>query len=162
LQHKSINDKAEPDDLVQDGTGGQSATPVRDSAPAPVDPNASVPIENAPAPIEKEAPAPDSAPATGLPLPTDDLPPALPAEPHAPSALDQHDLALTDVRVGQVARRLRRGRSPSSERANVDADQSVPSLAAAAGAAVLVAGGYRLVLGHSNRIRRRWSPARFR
>jgi hypothetical protein len=160
LQHKSINDKAEPDDLVQDGTAGQSATPVRESAPAPVDPNAPVPNETAPAPIEKEAPAPDSAPATGLP--TDDLPPALPAEPQAPSALDQHDLALTDVSVRQVARRLRRGRSPSSERANVDADQSAPSLAAAAGAAVLVAGGYRLVLGRSDRIRRRWSPARFR
>jgi hypothetical protein len=153
LQHKSINDKAEPDDLVQDGTAGQSATPVRDSAPAPVDPNA-------PVPIEKEAPAPESAPATGLP--TDDLPPALPAEPQAPSALDQHDLALTDVSVRQVTRRLRRERSPSSERANVDADQSAPSLAAMAGAAALVAGGYRLVLGRSDRIRRRWSPGRFR
>jgi subtilase family serine protease len=154
-QHTSIEDKTAVDDLLDDAADGQSNKPVRETAP-------SSPIQqDAPARVPDQAPIPDAVPDRGLPA--DDLPPALPAEPQVKLALDQLDLALSQVSVREAARRLDPAAETSSEGAKAADDQSAsPAMSALAGTAVLVAGGYRLVLGRSDRIRRRSTWGRLR
>ena len=132
-------------------------TPAPSDSPTPVQHDAPVPVQpGTPAPAREDA----QAPATKLP--SEDLPPVLPEEPKANSPRDEFDMVLAQISVRAAARRVDVPGLPSSTRIKADSDQPTPSLSAMAGTAVLVAGGYRLVIGRSDRIRRRWSPVRFR
>ena len=142
-QRTSIDDQAEPAVLV-DSTATVQSTTVQEEAPAP---------------LREEAPAPEPALPMGFPS---DSPPVIPEEPEDDSAADPFDLALMQVSVGMAARDLEVSTASSAEPAKTPAERSGLSAASLAGTAVLVAGGYRLLLGRSDRIRRRWSPGRFR
>jgi hypothetical protein len=79
--------------------------------------------------------------------------------------MDQFDPALTEVGISMAARRLDPMVSISTgvekpREAEVQPESS-SSLSAVVGGAVVAGGGYRLVLGRSDRIRRRWLPGRF-
>ena len=148
----SIDETAERVRLIDDTTVVLPKTPVQVEAPTSLQ-------EEAPTPLQEEAPTPEPARATGVPS---DLPPVLPEELEDESATDPFDLALTQVSVSMAARGLDVASVPSSEQEQPPSDRPALSLSSLAGTAVLVAGGYRLVLGRSDRIRRRWSPVRFR
>ena len=75
--------------------------------------------------------------------------------------MDQFDLALEQVSVSMAARRLELPSSPSQVQEDTTEDRTVLGLSTLFGTAAVAAGGYRLVLGRSDRIRRRWSPVRF-
>jgi hypothetical protein len=156
-QHTSIEDKAESSALVDDAAAVKVKTPAPSDSPTPVQHDAPVPVQPG-----TPAPAKDDAQAPATKLPAEDLPPVLPEEPKADSPRDQYDLVLAQISVRTAARRADASGLPLTTRAKADSDQLTPSLSAMAGTAVLVAGGYRLVIGRSDRIRRRWSPVRFR
>jgi hypothetical protein len=111
-------------------------------------------------PKADEAPAPDQVPAPA-PEKVPDAPPAMPAEPAADPTLDDFDEALDQVSWVFAARRLELPPALLDEIAPVREDQPGWSMSALAGAVAVAAGGYRLVLGRADRIRRPWRPWRF-
>jgi subtilase family serine protease len=128
----------------------------------------SIPVDTAPAqsaaPAQEEAPTPDPAPP---PAPVTD-PSADPPIDDMPEfglselVFDRFDQALAQVSVRMAARRLELSSDQSSEREKSPSEQSGWSAPALAGTAALAAGGYRLILGRSDRIRRRWPQIRLR
>jgi len=144
-QRTSISETAEPVGLIDDTAAVQSTTPVQQEAPAPP---------------QEEAPAPEPAlPAMELPS---DPPPVIPEEPKDDSATDPFDMALVQVSMGMAVRDLDVSSASAAEQVKAQAERTAPSVASLAGTAVVVAAGYRLLLGRSDRIRRPWSPFRFR
>jgi hypothetical protein len=88
--------------------------------------------------------------------------PVDPAQPMDDPALDPFDLALAQVSMSLDARRLELSVAPPSDLQPAAEERPVVSLSALAGTAVLAAGGYRLVLGRSDRIiRRQWTGLPF-
>ena len=96
---------------------------------------------------------PEPAPVTP-PMPT-------PVEPAADPTLDDFDLALEAVSWGLAARRLEFPPAPLNDTDRPQEDGPTWSMSALAGTAVVAAGGYRLLLGRSDRFRRRRLPLRF-
>ena len=130
-----IEERAEPDGLIQNTTPVQSPTP-----------------------DQEEAPTPDQAPATE---PPSTPPPVEPAQPMDDLAKDHLDLALALVNSSMAARRLEPLPAPSTDLEKAPEAQPAWSVSTLAGTAAVAAGGYRLVLGWSDRIRRRWLAGRF-
>jgi hypothetical protein len=128
---------------------------VEDTEPVP-SPTA-VPIE-APTPDQVPAPAPDRAPAVEAPF---DEPLFAPAESTSSLEMDRFDLALHQVSISMAARRLEPVLALSTDLEQPREAQASWNASILAGTAALAAGGYRLVLGRSDRIRRRWLPGRF-
>jgi subtilase family serine protease len=134
---------AEPDWRIDDKAPAMPGAPVQEEAPAP-------------APDPEPEPAPVTEPSADPPV--DDLP----EESLRNLVFDRFDMALAQVSEGMAERRLELPPGRSSEREQSPTDQSSWSAPALAGTAALAAGGYRLILGRSDRIRRRWSQVRFR
>jgi hypothetical protein len=120
------------------------------------------------APPTEQQPGVDPAPA-GDPAPAAE-PPAVappieivPDQPIEGEPLGPFDQAPSDVSLSLAASRIELPAGPTTAiaQAGTVEDQPRMSLAAAAGAVLVAAGGYRLVIGRSDRIRRRWSPVRF-
>jgi hypothetical protein len=88
-------------------------------------------------------------------------PPVDPAQPVDQVLLDSFDAAIAQVSVSMAARRLELAAAPPGDLQTATEDRPVVSLSALAGTVALAAGGYRLVLGRTDRIRRRWSGRRF-
>ena len=154
-----IDDSAEPVSLIDDTALVQSKTPIQEEAPTPLQEEAPTPLqEETPTPLQEETPT--SRPARATRVPSDPAP-VLPEEPKNDSATDHFDLALAQISESQTVPGLEPV-SPSSGHEKAPADRPASSMASLAGTAVVVAGGYRLVLGRSDRIRRRWSTVRFR
>ena len=76
-------------------------------------------------------------------------------------AKDHLDLALALVNSSMAARRLEPLPAPSTDLEKAPEAQPAWSVSTLAGTAAVAAGGYRLVLGWSDRIRRRWLAGRF-
>jgi hypothetical protein len=92
-------------------------------------------------------------------------PPVAPDQPMSSLWMDQFDLALAEVGISMAARRLDPMVSISTgvekPREAEAQPESTLSLSALVGGAAVAGGAYRLVLGRSDRIRRRWLPGRF-
>lgn len=106
-------------------------------------------------PAEQEATAPDTEPAPVAP------PVPLPVEPAADPTTDPFDLALEAMSRGLAAGRFSIPTVLWDDKDRVEEERPVWSMSALAGTAVIAAGGYRLLLGRSDRIRRRRSSWRF-
>jgi hypothetical protein len=108
------------------------------------------------APNTEEAPAPEQAPAP------EDAPvaPPIQAKPAAAPTMDDFDMALQEVSWSLSARRLELISAPLNDTERIREDQPAWSMPAVAGTVAVAAGGYRLVLGRPDRIRRRWRPGR--
>src|SRR5439155_18082703 len=94
-------------------------------------------------------------------------PPVAPDQPMSSLWIDQFDLALAEVGISMAARRLdplvsisTGAEKPREPDAQVQPESGL-SLSALAGTVVVAGGAYRLVLGRSDRIRRRGLPGRF-
>jgi subtilase family serine protease len=109
-------------------------------------------------PLAPEAPASEPTPA---PEPSPVAPPPAPAEPASNPTIDDFDLALAQVSWSLAARRLEFPPAPLHDTDRVQDDRPAWGVSTLAGTAVVAAGGYRLLLGRSDRIRRRWLPGRF-
>jgi hypothetical protein len=144
---RSIAVEKDPETVVttDETAPSPSAPPVPSIPPAE---------ETAPAPLDEDLPQPDPGQMAE--------PPANPAQPVDDLATDSFDLALDQVSVSMAARRLDLPPARLSDLQPASEERPVVSLSALAGTAVLAAGGYyRLILGRSDRIRRRWSSLRF-
>jgi hypothetical protein len=75
--------------------------------------------------------------------------------------MDRFDLALHQVSISIAARRLEPVLALSSDLEQLSEAPATWNASIFAGTIALAAGGYRLVLGRSDRIRRRWWPGRF-
>jgi len=71
------------------------------------------------------------------------------------------DEALARISLSMAARRLEVPSGPTSELEQATETLSDRSVSTLAGAAALAVGGYRVLLGGSDRIKRRWMPGRF-
>ncbi len=114
--------------------------------------------QTAPAPNQERVPAPDSMPADAAPA----VPPApAPDEPVDDPATSLLDEALAQISLGMAARRLELPAGPAS--APEQAAEPLPggTVSRLVGAAALAIAGYRVLLGRSDRIKRRWIPGRF-
>jgi len=139
----AIDESTEPKWLIEDATGVPSPAAAQQTAPAP---------------DQKAAPAPDQMPADAAPA----LPQApAPDEPVDDPATSLFDEALARISLSMAARRLEVPSGPTSELEQATETLSDRSVSALAGAAALAVGGYRVLLGRSDRIKRRWTPGRF-
>ena len=148
----AIDESTEPNWLIDDATGVPSPTTAQKTAPAPDQ-------KAAPAPDQKAAPAPDQ-------MPVDEAP-ALPQAPAPDESVDDpatslFDEALARISLSMAARRLELPSGPTSEPEQATEPLSDRSVSTLAGAAALAVGGYRVLLGRSDRIKRHWMPGRFR
>src|SRR5271166_4544695 len=131
----AIDESTEPNWLIDDATGVPSPTTAQKTAPAPDQ----KPAHEAPA--LPQAPAPDESvddPATSL-----------------------FDEALARISLSMAARRLELPSGPTSEPEQATETLSDRSVSMLASAAALAVGGYRVLLGRSDRIKRHWMPGRF-
>jgi subtilase family serine protease len=126
-----------------------ASLPVKDTAPAPLE-TPETPASEAPA---SKASAPET-PATEAPAPTPEPEPA----PHVNMlSVENFDLALAELNTGFEEEGP--GSPPAPWPAVEQASDGSPSwkVPMLAGTAAIAAAGYRLVLGRSDRIRRRWT-----
>ena len=122
--------------------------------------------QTSPAPDQNTAPVLDENPETApSQVPAEDTPavPPTPAmeEPIENTASSPGDRALAQAGLSMTARPLD---LPSGPAMDPDLGTEPPSergLATLAGAAFVAVGGYRVLIGRSNRIKRRWAPGRF-
>ncbi len=147
----AIDESTEPSWLIEDARGVPSPTTAEEAAPAPDQ-------KVAPAPDQKAAPAPDQ-------MPVDEAP-ALPQAPAPDESVDDPATGLFDeplarISLSMAARRLELPSGPISEPEQATQTLSDRSVSTLAGAAALAVGGYRVLLGRSDRIKRHWMPGRF-
>ena len=147
----AIDETTEPSWLIEDARGVPSPTTAEEAAPAPDQ-------ETAPAPDQKAAPAPDQ-------MPVDEAP-ALPQAPAPDESVDDpatslFDEALARISLSMAARRLELPSGPTSQPEQATETLSDRSVSTLAGAAALAVGGYWVLLGRSDRIKRHWMPGRF-
>ena len=139
----AIDESSEPNWLIEDATG------VPSPAAAP---------QTVPAPDQKAVPAPDQ-------MPADETPAVSPAPATNESVDDPatslFDEALARISLSMAARRLELPSGPTSEPEQATETLSDRSVSTLAGAAALAVGGYRVLLGRSDRIKRHWMPGRF-
>ena len=147
----AIDESTEPNWLIEDARGVPLPTTAEKAAPAPDQ-------KSAPAPDQKSAPAPDQMPADEAPAVS---PAPAPNESVDDPATGLLDGALARISLSMAARRLELPSGPTSE--PEQATETLPdrSMSTLAGAAALAVGGYRVLLGRSDRIKRRWMPGRF-
>ncbi len=139
----SSNETTEPNWLVEDAKGVPTPAAAQQAAPAP-NPEA--------------APAPDSMPADAAPAGSTAPAPDEPVDDPATSLLDE---ALAQISLSMAARRLELPAEPASASEQATETLSAGSVSTLAGAVVLAVGGYRVLLGRCDRIKRRWIPGRF-
>ena len=144
----AIDESTEPNWLIEDARGVPSPTTAED---APHD-------RAAPAPEQKAAPAPDHMPADEAPAGSPAPAPDESVDDPATSLLDE---ALARISLSMAARRLELPSGPTSEPEQATETLSDRSVSTLAGAAALAVGGYRVLLGRSDRIKRHWMPGRF-
>jgi subtilase family serine protease len=138
---------------------GEDFQPESDWLPeteAPVKPGPQVQSQ----PAAEQAPASDPAPPTQPPA-TDPAPPVEPDQPMEEDPLAPFDRALDQVSLSRLAGRVELPLEGVTDQSRASEQRSGISLSALAGTALLATGGYRLLIGRSDRIRRRWSPVRF-
>ncbi len=141
----AIDESTEPNWLIDDARGSPSPTTAEKAAPAP-------------APDQEAGPAPDQMPADEAPA----VPPApAPNESVDDPATGLLDEALARISLSMAARRLELPSGPTSEPGQATETLSDRSVSTLAGAAALAVGGYRVLLGRSDRIKRHWMPGRF-
>jgi hypothetical protein len=152
-----------PAQSVSQSTGTTAYSPGADTPAVPEWRFDDAVPEQPTAPIQDKATPEEVAPSEPVPMsePPATAPPVVPIEPKGEDPMDQIDLALAEVSLSMAARRLDMISPPAEDQESTIQNQLVPSLSALAGTALLAAGGYRLVIGRSDRIRRRWSPIRF-
>jgi len=139
----AIDETTEPNWLIEDAG----------AVPAPAATQKTVP-----APDQQAAPAPDQTPTDAAPA----VPPApTPDEPVDDPATSLLDEALAQLSVSMAARRFELPSEPTIEPGQSAETLPERSVSTLAGAAVLAVGGYRVLLGRSDRIKRRWIPGRF-
>jgi hypothetical protein len=148
---RRISIKDQPVDVIDDTTAAPANALVQTVALAPMQ-------EEAVPQLEERTPTAEPARATGL---HSDTPLVLPKEPKDDFATEIFDLALAQV-IASMPPSSHNVSLALPEQENAPADQPTLSMSTVAGATLVVAGGYRLVLGRSDGIRRRWSPRRFR
>ena len=122
------------------------------------DPSPAATQQTAPAPDQDTAPAPDQMPAEEAPAASPAPAPDEPVDDPAPSLRDE---AIVQIGLSMAARRLELPTGPASQPEQAAETMSERGLAALAGTAVLAVGGYRVLLGRSDRIKRRRIPGRF-
>jgi subtilase family serine protease len=147
----AIDETTDPNLLIEDARGVPSPTTAEKVAPTPDQ-------KSAPAPDQKAAPAPDQMPA--------DEAPALPQAPAPDESVDDPATSLFDeplarISLSMAARRLEPPSGPTSEPEQATETLPERSVSTLAGAAALAVGGYRVLLGRSDRIKRHWMPGRF-
>ena len=147
----AFDETTEPNLLIEDATGVRSPTTAEKVAPTPDQ-------KSAPAPDQKAAPAPDQMPA--------DEAPALPQAPAPDESVDDPATSLFDeplarISLSMAARHLELPSGPTSEPEQATETLPERSVSTLAGAAALAVGGYRVLLGRSDRIKRHWMPGRF-
>ncbi|MGA7501980.1 MAG: S53 family peptidase [Isosphaeraceae bacterium] len=140
----AIDESTEPNWLIEDARGVPSPTTAEKAAPAP-------------APDQKSAPAPDQMPAEAPAV----SPAPAPSESVDDPATGLLDEALARISLSMAARRLELPSGPTSEPEQATETLSDRSVSTLAGAAALAVGGYRVLLGRSDRIKRHWMPGRF-
>jgi len=133
----------------------QPNRPVEDARAVP-SPTTAEPT--APAPDQKAAPAPDQVPADAAPPVSPAPAPDEPVDDPATSLLDE---ALAQISLSMAARRLELPSGPASEPEQAAETLSASSVSTLAGTAVLAVGGYLVLLGRPDRIKRRWMRGRF-
>ncbi|MGA2700324.1 MAG: S53 family peptidase [Isosphaeraceae bacterium] len=139
----AIDETTEPKWLIEDARAVPSPAAAQQTAPAP---------------DQKAAPAPGQMPADAAPA----LPQApAPDEPVDDPATSLFDEALARISLSMAARRLEVPSGPTSDMEQATETLSDRSVSTLAGAAALAVGGYRVLLGRSDRIKRRWTPGRF-
>ena len=156
----AIDESTEPNRLIEDATGVPSPTTAEKAAPAPAPDQKSAPApdqKSAPAPDQKSAPAPDQMPADAPAV----SPAPAPNESVDDPATGLLDEALARISLSMAARRLELPSGPTSEPEQATETLSDRSVSTLAGAAALAVGGYRVLLGRSDRIKRHWMPGRF-
>ena len=98
-------------------------------------------------------------------MPADEAPAVSPAPAPNDSVDDPAtgllDEALARTNRSMAARRLELPSGPTSEPEQATETLSDRSVSTLAGAAALAVGGYRVLLGRSDRIKRHWMPGRF-
>ncbi len=147
----AFDETTEPNLLIEDATGVRSPTTAEKTAPAPDQ-------KAAPVPDQKAAPAPDQMPA--------DEAPALPQAPTPDESVDDPATSLFDeplarISLSMAARHLELPSGPTSEPEQATETLPERSVSTLAGAAALAVGGYRVLFGRSDRIKRHWMPGRF-
>ncbi|MBV8310141.1 MAG: hypothetical protein JO344_07135, partial [Planctomycetaceae bacterium] len=147
----AIDESTEPNWLIEGARGVPSPTIVEKAAPAPDQ-------KSAPAPDQEAAPAPDQ-------MPVDEAP-ALPQAPAPDESVDDPATGLLDetlarISLSMAARRLELPSGPTSEPEQATETLSDRSVSMLASAAALAVGGYRVLLGRSDRLKRHWMPGRF-
>ncbi len=147
----AIDESTEPNWLIEDARGVPSPTTAEEAAPAPHQ-------EAAPAPHQEAAPAPHQMPADEAPAVSPAPAPNESVDDPATGLLDE---PLARISLSMAARRLELPSGPTTE--PEQATETLPdrSVSTLAGAAALAVGGYRVLLGRSDRIKRRWMPGRF-
>jgi len=143
LPSLAIDKSTEPNWLIEDATGVPSPTTAEKAAPAP---------------DQEAAPAPDQMPVDEAPALPQAPAPEEPVDDPATSLLDE---ALARISLSMAARRLEVPSGPTSELEQATETLSDRSVSRLAGAAALAVGAYRVLLGRSDRIKRRWMPGRF-
>jgi len=139
----AIDESSEPNWLIEDATG------VPSPAAAP---------QTVPAPDQKAVPAPDQMPADEAPAVS---PAPAPNESVDDPATSLFNEALARISLSMAARRLEPPSGPTGEPEQATKTLSDRSVSTLAGAAALAVEGYRVLLGRSDRIKRRWMPGRF-
>jgi hypothetical protein len=139
----AIDKSTEPNWLIEDARAVPSPTATQKAAPAP---------------NQEVAPAPDQMPVDEAPALPQAPAPEEPVDDPATSLLDE---ALARISLSMAARRLEVPSGPTSELEQATETLSDRSVSTLAGAAALAVGGYRVLLGRSDRIKRRWMPGRF-
>ena len=139
----AIDESTEPNWLIEDARGVPSPTTAEKAAPAA---------------DQKAAPAPDQMPADEAPAVSPAPAPNESVDDPATGLLDE---ALARISLSMAARRLELPSGPTSEPEQATETLSDRSVSTLAGAAALAVGGYRVLLGRSDRIKRHWMPGRF-
>ncbi len=138
-----------------------SQTTDETTAPTPLNEGAA----SVPAPATAQPSTPTPAPEQA-PMPTEEAPAVSPAAP-APDdkmndpATSLPDEPFTEVDPSAAARNHKQPAGPSGEPEQAAEVVSDRGLATLAGAAVVAVGGYRVLIGRSDRIKRRWNSGRF-
>jgi subtilase family serine protease len=104
------------------------------------------------------ATAPDQVPADETPV----APPAVaPEEPMGDPPMALFDEALARISLSMAARRLELPSEPTNDLQPAIESQPTWSASTLAGTAVIAIGGYKVLIGRDDRIKRRWMPGRF-
>jgi hypothetical protein len=133
----------------------EDTEPVESAPPAPTETPAA---EQGPAPKQEQQQPQDQEPRIEAP-PV--MPPVVPDQPMSSLWMDRFDLALAQVGISMAARRLDPLVSISTGVEKPREDQPSMTLSAFAGSVAVATASYRLVLGRSDRINRRWLRGRF-